>query len=139
MLEFLINKIFVEFRGRLFQQIVGIPLGTNCAPLLSDLFLFSYESEFLQTLVKNKNIKESRSFNFTFRYIGDVLSINNPNLFDWVPLIYPPIEIEKKTDTASIAPFLNLYLEFDNQRSCQYQNLWQTRRFQFWNYQFPPP
>ena len=38
--------------GTLFQQFVGIPMGTNCAPLLADLFLNSYESEFLQKLVK---------------------------------------------------------------------------------------
>ena len=114
MLEFLIDNIFVEFGGRLFQQIVGIPMGTNCAPLLADLFLFSYESEFLQTLVKNKKIKEARLFNFTFRYIDDVLSINNPNFSDWIPLIYPPeLEIKETTDTASSASFLDLYLEFD--------------------------
>jgi hypothetical protein len=58
------------------QQVVGIPMGTNCAPLLADLFLYSYESEFLQLLVKDKKIHEARSFNFTYRYIDDVLSIN---------------------------------------------------------------
>jgi hypothetical protein len=50
MLEFLIDNIFVSFGGILFQQVVGIPMGTNCAPLLADLFLYSYESEFLQKL-----------------------------------------------------------------------------------------
>ena len=50
---------------------------TNCAPLLADLFSYSYESEFLQTLVKDKKIHEVRAFNFTYRYIDDVLSINN--------------------------------------------------------------
>jgi hypothetical protein len=48
-------------------------MGTNCAPLLADLFLYSYESEFLQKLVKNKKIHEARAFNFTYRYIDDVL------------------------------------------------------------------
>jgi hypothetical protein len=54
-------------------------IGTNCAPLLADLFLFlySYESEFLRKLVKDKKIRETRAFNFTYRYIDDVLSINN--------------------------------------------------------------
>jgi hypothetical protein len=52
-------------------------MGTNCAPLLADLFLYSYESEFLQKLVKDKKIHEARAFNFTYRYIDDVLSINN--------------------------------------------------------------
>jgi hypothetical protein len=54
MLEFLIDNIFVSFGGILFQQVAGIPMGTNCAPLLADLFLYSYESEFLQKLVKEK-------------------------------------------------------------------------------------
>ena len=52
-------------------------MGTNCAPLLADFFLYSYESEFLQKLVKDKKIHEARAFNFTYRYIDDVLSINN--------------------------------------------------------------
>ena len=77
MLEFLIDNIFVSFGGTLFQQVVGKPMGTNCAPLLADLFLYSFESEFLQKLVKDKEIREARAFNFTYRYIDDVLSINN--------------------------------------------------------------
>ena len=109
MLEFLIDNIFVSFGGTLFQQVVGIPMGTNCAPLLADLLLYSYESEFLQKLVKDKKIHEARAFNFTHRYIDDVLSINNSRL------IYPPeLEVKETTDTASSASFLDLYLEFDD-------------------------
>ena len=77
MLDFLIDNIFVTFGGAIFQQQVGIPMGTNCAPLLADLFLYSYETDFLQIIIKNKKIKDARSFNFTYRYIDDVLSINN--------------------------------------------------------------
>ena len=47
MIEFLIDNIFVQFGGRQFRQVIGIPMGTNCAPLLADLFLNSYENEFL--------------------------------------------------------------------------------------------
>jgi hypothetical protein len=88
MLEFLINNIFVSFGGTLFQQVVSIPMGTNCASLLADLFLYSYESEFLQKLVIDKKIHEA--FNFTYRYIDDVLSINNSRFSEFLPLIYPP-------------------------------------------------
>ena len=35
MLEFLVDNIFVVFGGKVFRQIVGIPMGTNCAPLLA--------------------------------------------------------------------------------------------------------
>ena len=47
MIEFLVDNIYVRFDGQLFRQIVGIPMGTNCAPLLADLFLYPYENEFL--------------------------------------------------------------------------------------------
>ena len=46
-LEFLIDIIFAMFGGRVFQQTVDIPLSTNCAPLLTDLFLNSYEADFI--------------------------------------------------------------------------------------------
>ena len=42
MLECLIDKILVTFGGRVFQETVGLAVGTNCAPLLGDLFLFSH-------------------------------------------------------------------------------------------------
>ena len=51
MTEFLVDNIYVRFSGQLFQQMVGIPMGTNCAPLLADLFLYSYENEILDKLI----------------------------------------------------------------------------------------
>jgi hypothetical protein len=82
MLEFLIDSIFVSFGGTFFQQVVGIPMGTNCAPLLADLFLYSYESEFLPKLVKDKKIHEARAFNFTSGilmtfYLSIILDLQN--------------------------------------------------------------
>ena len=50
-IEFLVDNIFVVFGRKVFQQIVGIPMGTNCAPLLADIFLYSYEAEFIQSLL----------------------------------------------------------------------------------------
>ena len=52
MLEFLIDNIFVMLGGCVFQQTVGIPMGTNCVPLLADLFLYSYEADFIQGFLK---------------------------------------------------------------------------------------
>ena len=58
MLNFLIDNIFVQYGGRVFQQTIGIPMGTNCAPLFADLFLHSYEAEFLQSLLDKKKKKK---------------------------------------------------------------------------------
>jgi hypothetical protein len=102
MLEFLIDNIFVIFGGRVFQ--VSIPMGTYCAPLLADLFLYSYEADFIQGLLKKNEKKLARSFNFTFRYIEDVLSLNNSRFGDFVDRIYPiEHEIKDTTDTDTSA------------------------------------
>jgi hypothetical protein len=63
-------------------------MGTNCAPLLADLLLYSYEEDFIQGLLKKNEKKLAQSFNVTFRYIDDVLSINNSRLGDFVDCIY---------------------------------------------------
>ena len=54
MVECLIDNICVELGGHVHQQTVGIPMGTNCAPLVADLFLYSYEADFVQHLLKSK-------------------------------------------------------------------------------------
>jgi hypothetical protein len=69
MLVFLIDNIIAIFGERIFQQTVGIPIGTNCAPHLADLFLYSYEADLIQGLLKKNENKLIRSFNFTSRDI----------------------------------------------------------------------
>ena len=100
MLEFSIDNIFGIFGGRVFQQTFGIYMGTNCAPVLADLFLYSYEADFIQGLLKKKEKKLARSFIFTFLYIDDVLSLINSSIGDFVDHIYPiDLEIKDTTDT----------------------------------------
>ena len=49
-LHYLLDNIFIRFGSKLYRQIVGIPMGTNCAPLAADLFLFCYERDFMLSL-----------------------------------------------------------------------------------------
>ena len=93
MLEFLVDKIFMVFGGKVFQQIVGIPMGTNCAPLLADIFLYSYEAEFIQSLLSTGKKKIASQFNFTYRYIDD--SITQTLRIIWVKCI--PLSLRSKT------------------------------------------
>ena len=107
MLAFLIDNIFAMFDGRVFQQTIGIHMGTNCPPLLADLFLYSYETVSIQGFLKKNEKKLTRSFHFTFRYIDDVLSINNYRFGDFDDRIYPiVVEIKDATDTDTSASYL---------------------------------
>ena len=88
-------------------------MGTNCAPLLANLFLNSYEAEFLQKLLRDNNKKLAVSFNHTFRYmyIDDVLSINNHNFLNYAHLIYPDdLEIKDTTESDKSASYLYICL-----------------------------
>ena len=51
---FLMDNIYVQFDGMVYQQIVGIPMGTNCAPLIANLFLYCYERDFMSNLQKSE-------------------------------------------------------------------------------------
>ena len=114
MLDFLIDNIFVECGGVIFQQVIGIPMSTNCAPLLAD-FLYSNDAEFIQTLIKSGKRHLAKSFCFTYRYIDDVLSINNPKFGDYINIIYPvELEIKYTTDADHYASYLDLLLKYDN-------------------------
>ena len=53
-LTFLLDNIFIQFDTKLYRQVVGIPMGTNCAPLVADLFMFSYERDFMMSLFDDK-------------------------------------------------------------------------------------
>jgi hypothetical protein len=91
-------------------------MGTNCAPLLADLFLYSYETDFIQGLLKKIEKKRAWSFNFTFLYIDDVLSLNISRFGDFVDHIYPiELEIKDTTDTDKSASYLDLHLKIDSE------------------------
>ena len=93
MVEFVIDNIYVEFGGHVYQQAVGIPMGTNCAPLVTDLFLYWYEANFGQSSRSQKNNLISPFA------IDDVLSLTNPKFNDYIDVIYPKeFEIIDTTD-----------------------------------------
>ena len=52
-------------------------MGTNCAPLVADLFLFCYERDFMKSLSDDKQTDVIDGFNTTSRYLDNVLNINN--------------------------------------------------------------
>ena len=70
-IDFLIDNIFFRFGGKVFRQVIGIPMGTNSAPLLADLFLHTCEYEFIIKTMKG-DITRALQFNKTFPYIDDL-------------------------------------------------------------------
>jgi hypothetical protein len=99
---------------------VGIPMGTNCASLLADLFLFSYEAEIVQKLFCDKKKKKKKnqlavSFNHTLKSINAVLSFNNHDFHNYIHLIYhDKHNIKDTTQSEKAASYLDNLLNINS-------------------------
>ena len=71
-LVYLLDNIFIRFGTKLYRQTIGIPMGTNCAPLVADLFLFCYERDFMKSLSRENQADIIEAFNSTSRYLDDL-------------------------------------------------------------------
>ena len=102
-------NIYIGFGTKLYRQIVGIPMGTNCAPLVADLFLFCYERDFMTSLSDVKQAEIIEEFKSTSRYLDDLLNIDNPYFEGMVNRIYlPELQLNKANTSDTEALFLHL-------------------------------
>ena len=114
-LHYLLDNIFIRFGSKLYRQIVGIPMGTNYAPLVSDLFLCCYERDFMLSLSANNQTDINEAFNSTSRYLDDLLNTDNPYFEQMVGQIYPTeLLLNKANSSDTEAPFLDLNLSITN-------------------------
>ena len=70
-LVYLLDKIFIRFGTKHYRQTIGIPMGTNCAPLVADLFLFCYERDYMKSLSRENQADIIEAFTSTSRYLDD--------------------------------------------------------------------
>ena len=86
-----------------------MPMGTNCASLLADLFVYSYESEFLDNMIRGGHRKFARLFNLCYRYIDDLIVFSNKKSGDYVKGIYlSQLTVEKTNTSDDQANYLDL-------------------------------
>ena len=86
---FLMDNIFIQVVTKFYRQVVGISMGTHCAPLVADLFLFCYERDFMMSLSDDKQADIIMAFNTTSRYLDDILNLNIIYFDNIVCQIYP--------------------------------------------------
>ena len=106
---YLLDNIYIRFGSKLYIQNVGIPMGTNCAPLVADLFLFCYESDFMKSLTKEKRYDLIDVFNSTS------VNIDNIHFEQMVHRIYPAeLQVNKANASDTEAAVLDLNLSIHN-------------------------
>ena len=111
-LTFLLDNIYIRFDSKLYRQIVGIPMGTNCAPLVAYLYLLCYERDFMLSLSENNQSDVIEAFNSTSRYLDDLLNIDN-NIFD--SMVSPSeLQLNKANVSHTKASFSDLHLSISD-------------------------
>ena len=83
-------------------------MGTNCAPLVANLFLFSYERDFMLFLSEDNQSDDIEAFNATSRYLDDLLNIDNSFFDSMVNRIY---HSELQINKTSVSDTEGLFLE----------------------------
>ena len=79
--------------------------GTNCAPLLADLFFYSYQNESLHNMIRSGYRRLAR--HLYYRYIDDSIVFNNKEFLDYFKEIYPSqLAVEKANILDPMANYL---------------------------------
>ena len=110
-LTFLLDNIYIRFGSKLYRQIVGIPIDTNCGPLVADLFLFCYERDFMLSLSDDNQSEVIEALTSTSWYLDDLLNIDNTVFDSMANHIYPSeLQLNKANVSDTEASFLDLHL-----------------------------
>ena len=103
----------MQFDGIIYQQIVGIPLSTDSAPLIADLLLFCYERDFMSDLHKSKRHDLIDMFNDTYRYLDDIITIDNSDYQKHISDIYPAeLQLNRANTSDKETSFLDLNISY---------------------------
>ena len=113
-LVYLLDNILIRFGTKLYRQTIGIPMGTNCAPLVADLFLRDTR-DFMKSLSRENQADIIEAFNSTSRYLYDLLNIDNIYFDQMVDRIYSTeLQLNRANSSDTETPFLDLNLCISN-------------------------
>ena len=112
----LVQNCYFQVGNQIRRQAIGIPMGIDPAPFWANLFLYTYEAEYITTLTRTDKAKAAH-FHATQRFIDDLCAANDGGAFSQsFEYIYPP-ELELKVEhTGNHATFLNLEIFIENQK-----------------------
>ena len=114
-LTYLSYNIYIRFGTKIYRQVVGIPVGTNCAHIATDLALFCYERDFIKSRSDSYQVDIIEAFNSTSRYLDHLLNTDNSNLEILASQVYPSeFQLYKANRSENKVPFLDLHLSISN-------------------------
>ena len=137
MLEYLIDNILWSSVEECFSKQSAyrwVLIVHRCLPTC----FYSYEAEFVQSLLKAGKKHLAQQFSFTYRYIDDVLALKNTKFAEYLEFIYPrELEIKEKAETAASSSCLDCNLYIDNGKlTTRFYDEWDDFNFPICNFPF---
>lgn len=98
-IQCIVNNSYITFHDIVYRQMIGVPMGTNCAPYLANIYLHQYEYSYLKYLIGKGEKETARELSNTFRYQDDCIALNDNGTFGkHYSKIYPPDMILNTTN-----------------------------------------
>ena len=115
--KYLIENLYIKFFDIIFRQVIGVPMGSDCGPDLANLFLFSYEYKYILKLIDTSD-SDYTKFMYIFRYIDDLISLNDKQHFYKVfKDIYPDVLTLNNTNiSAGSCNYLDMNITITNSK-----------------------
>ena len=108
-LDYLIDNAYVIYNGHVYRQVIGIPMGTNAAPHMANIYLHSYEYDYIQNLIDKGDEVSLKKLCNIFRFQDDLLAINDSDLLG--NILYDIYPREMAINKTNISPCKCSYLD----------------------------
>jgi hypothetical protein len=121
MIDSIIDNAIFTFGKVAFRQVIGLPMGTDPAPFMANLYLFYYEFQYMKELTSTDFTTARRLFNHTRRFIDDLATINNKDHIqnNWMNIYPKELVLNKENCEDDKASFLDLDLAISKEGTIQ--------------------
>lgn len=140
LIDIVIDNAYILFDEKVYRQVIGIPMGTNVAPYLANIFLHVCEHLYIIKLIEQGDLDTAILLSNTFRYQDDCIALNNGDIFakHWAKMYPPEMTLECTNISKHVVTFLDLrisifrgkftYRSYDKRNDfsfkiCNYPNL----------------
>ena len=116
-IDFLLKNCYFNVGHTVMRQVVGLPMGGDPAPFWANLFLFFYEFKWVKKMKQSNNVL-ARKFTNTFRFIDDLIAINDNGMFEqYHQEIYPKeLVLKKENEDEQKCTFLDIEIKIEENK-----------------------
>ena len=120
MVGFIIDNSFIVYQNKVSRQIIGIPMGKNCAPDLANIYLHVFEYDYIQSLVLSGKLDVATMLSSIFRFQDDLIAFEDNKLCaTLISSIYPSVmELQNTNLSPNKVNYLDMTISIYRGKYC---------------------